>query len=262
MNYSVDWDGPGERDRWTSHYCPKCDIRTKPPVCKVAGCPVDGPTPRPTPEGWQIVPVEPTEEMFRVGETTYLRGDRRVQDDSEIVGEIYRAMLTAAPPTEPCGKPWVVHEDGGEYYISEDEGRGDFRLIARVASAYDANLIASLANARGGWPSEEEIARVIMGTQLVTVHPETAKEIARAVRSLPCGGWDEAIEAAAKVAETCRKAAWGATISRQSVAGAIRALKTSNHSTAPCDCGASNAGRWAGKHSPDCASVGNGELTK
>ena len=46
------------------------------------------------PEGWQLVPVHPTQEMVQAGLTTpYYSGDM----DSSIIDRAYRAMLSAAP---------------------------------------------------------------------------------------------------------------------------------------------------------------------
>ena len=45
-------------------------------------------------EGWQLVPVHPTQEMVQAGLTTpYYSGDM----DSSIIDRVYRAMLAAAP---------------------------------------------------------------------------------------------------------------------------------------------------------------------
>lgn len=48
------------------------------------------------PEGWQVVPVEPTEEMHRA----YWRAGSRLLSDAEYPKAVYQAMLAAAPKPE------------------------------------------------------------------------------------------------------------------------------------------------------------------
>jgi hypothetical protein len=68
----------------------------------------DGPSPFPAtggekagtiPEGWRLVPVEPTTEMLCVGSVkmfAYMRD--RPTADSTNAGQVWKAMLAAAPP--------------------------------------------------------------------------------------------------------------------------------------------------------------------
>ena len=49
------------------------------------------------PEGWQLVPVEPTEEMCEAGANAPLKVR---QAEATWIGVIYRAMLAAAPKPE------------------------------------------------------------------------------------------------------------------------------------------------------------------
>jgi len=47
------------------------------------------------PEGWKVVPVEPTDDMVDAGQSA-----KRGADDEDRVCNIYHAMLAAAPGEE------------------------------------------------------------------------------------------------------------------------------------------------------------------
>lgn len=55
--------------------------------------------PRTTPEGWQLVPVEPTEEMLEAGDFVCAQ----LCDHGGSMSRIWEAMLSAAPRTEREG---------------------------------------------------------------------------------------------------------------------------------------------------------------
>ena len=43
---------------------------------------------------WQIVPIEPTDEMFMAG---YNERSNQIRNDDESIVDVYKAMLSAAP---------------------------------------------------------------------------------------------------------------------------------------------------------------------
>lgn len=51
------------------------------------------------PEGWKLVPIEPTERMLDVGESNYQYGE----PSSYKAGLVYKAMLNAAPTNTEVG---------------------------------------------------------------------------------------------------------------------------------------------------------------
>lgn len=60
------------------------------------------PQPAP-PEGWQLVPVEPTEEMVKAGRKEAADCDDTYGSSLFSAAEIYRAMLAAAPAKQEGG---------------------------------------------------------------------------------------------------------------------------------------------------------------
>lgn len=49
------------------------------------------------PDGWQLVPVEPTDEMLVSGQEEWVLGKRGAMEDCEESKAIFKAMLAAAP---------------------------------------------------------------------------------------------------------------------------------------------------------------------
>ena len=54
------------------------------------------------PEGWQLVPVEPTTDMMDAGEDTFIPTYTGTPVSCQI--DVYRAMLAAAPKYEGCAE--------------------------------------------------------------------------------------------------------------------------------------------------------------
>ena len=50
-----------------------------------------------TPDGWQLVPIEPTDEMLVSGQEEWALGKRGAMEDCEESRAIFKAMLAAAP---------------------------------------------------------------------------------------------------------------------------------------------------------------------
>lgn len=50
-----------------------------------------------TPDGWQLVPIEPTDEMLVSGQEEWALGKRGAMEDCEESKAIFKAMLAAAP---------------------------------------------------------------------------------------------------------------------------------------------------------------------
>jgi hypothetical protein len=60
----------------------------------LAAQPAPVPAPVPVPPGWKLVPVEPTDEMRRVGADVWHLHDGHL---TRVIGDVYRAMLAASP---------------------------------------------------------------------------------------------------------------------------------------------------------------------
>ena len=57
------------------------------------------------PEGWKLVPIEPTPEMMRAAQKAdhdHGNHEEWLEYDGEDVKRVYRAMLAAAPEAKPC----------------------------------------------------------------------------------------------------------------------------------------------------------------
>ena len=52
------------------------------------------------PEGWKLVPIEPTHEMLYAGEDTFIPTYTGTPVSAPI--DVYRAMIAAAPEAKPC----------------------------------------------------------------------------------------------------------------------------------------------------------------
>ena len=64
-------------------------------------CGVPGAQPAPSiPEGWKLVPIEPTYEMLEAGEGALV--PTYTDTPVSVPFDVYRAMLEAAPEAKPC----------------------------------------------------------------------------------------------------------------------------------------------------------------
>lgn len=61
-----------------------------------------------TPQGWKLVPVEPTKEMLKAGTTARTEHRRMHHMQSEAV---YKAMLNAGPPPPEQGSKLISHSE-------------------------------------------------------------------------------------------------------------------------------------------------------
>ena len=52
------------------------------------------------PEGWKLVPIEPTYEMLEAGEGAFV--PTYTDTPVSVPFDVYRAMLAAAPEAKPC----------------------------------------------------------------------------------------------------------------------------------------------------------------
>lgn len=74
-------------------------------------------TTRRVPEGWRLVPVEPTEEMLRRGMDAFMAAHDLMFCKNEPCGPIYKTMLAAAPTTSDVagvGSPVTREEIGNK----------------------------------------------------------------------------------------------------------------------------------------------------
>ena len=76
------------------------------PTWKAIEARVTGAQPAPSiPEGWKLVPIEPTPEMMLVAQKAdhdHGNHEEWLEYDGEDVKRVYRAMLAASPESKPC----------------------------------------------------------------------------------------------------------------------------------------------------------------
>ena len=130
--------------------------------------------PQAAPEGWQLVPKVPTDEMLNAAnkaETRHVINERRRGgDDTQLGwGAAYSAMLAAAPSTQPV--PAHVEPMPMQKRVAElIEQHGSLRAAARVIQI-DAGYLSRLANGEKGEPSDLFLRR--MGLRKVVTYVQT-----------------------------------------------------------------------------------------
>lgn len=103
------------------------------------------------PQGWKLVPVEPTLAMIRAGRDTPLAGE--ADDDSpEDYRGVYRAMLAAAP------QPPADHLRGATEMIEKQPSKLSDSEIDAIAEAMPGGLDGFLKG--WGW---RQFARAVIG---------------------------------------------------------------------------------------------------
>lgn len=107
-----------------------------------------------TPDGWKLVPVEPTDDMFIEGMEADCRGRPSIDDDTHV-RRIWRAMMSSAPDA-PAQPPAATDEPqlNGDAQLAHQQCRAVAHLARSVANAYDvrASMVANdaqLANLIG-----------------------------------------------------------------------------------------------------------------
>jgi DNA-binding transcriptional regulator PaaX len=103
------------------------------------------------PEGWKLVPVEPTDKMFIVGGESWFDGYRAHKPgstlrDQDAAASVYRAMLTAAPQAPADVVPaW--------------EGGRPANLVAAAKDADEWLAMIQRLNDAGRWKFSEPDSR-------------------------------------------------------------------------------------------------------
>lgn len=96
------------------------------------------------PEGWKLVPVEPTDDMLVFGQEVWAAGRQGALEDCREAETIYSAMLAAAPaaPAAPVAQePVALEQRATEAYA----------LLRRV---YDSGFDDDCVDAVGDWLNE------------------------------------------------------------------------------------------------------------
>src|SRR5690606_38516107 len=109
------------------------------------------------PEGWRLVPVEPTEEMVQAGHTALMEWDARTGDDLGIEN-VYGAMLAAAPTPPASAAPAAAGD-------ALDAAR--YRWLRNGGMTHSTDL--DVVDEDGNWLTDEELDAAVDNERLAAM---------------------------------------------------------------------------------------------